>query len=265
MVTKNDITGDKLISRASTPAFEVGYEAIWGKKKQIVALLDGDIFCYRAGFSCEKEGEATEPLSIAIARIDSAIDVCLQEVGAVEFKLFLTGYNNFRKEVYPEYKANRTAAKPIYLQQLRQHLIDNRSAFVCEGMEADDLLAINQEENTVICTIDKDLKQVVGRHYNFVKKEFVDVDELQGLRTYYAQFLIGDTVDNIIGIAGLGPAKSSKLMNSCINEAEMFVKIRELYNDDTRMRMNGICLWMKRTLDDDWGVYFDTMVGSIDE
>lgn len=262
-MSRNDITGDKLVSKASTPAFEAGYEAIWGKK--IVSLLDGDIFCYRSGYSCEKEGEATEPLAIAIARLDSAIDLCLQEVGSVEYKLFLTASNNFRKEVYPGYKANRTSPKPIYLEQLRQHLIDNRSAIVANGMEADDYLAINQTDNTVICTIDKDLKQVVGRHYNFVKKEFDTVDELQGLRTFYAQFLIGDTVDNIIGIAGLGPAKSSKLMNACTNEAEMFIKIRKLYNDDTRMRMNGICLWMKRTLDDDWGVYFDTMVGSIDE
>jgi hypothetical protein len=31
------------------------------------------------------------------------------------------------------------------------------------------------------------------------------------------------------------------------------------------MRMNGICLWMKRTHDDDWGAHFDNMIRSIDE
>lgn len=253
----NDITGDKLISKASTPAFDRGYDLIWGKKP--LALLDGDIFCYRAGYSCEKNGEVTETLGIALSRLDSAIQTCLDEVGAKEYCTFLTASDNFRKDVYPGYKANRTQAKPIYLEQLRNHLVAFHGATIAHGMEADDYLAINQTSGTIICTIDKDLKQVPGKHYNFVKKVFLEVDELQGLRTFYAQFLIGDTVDNIIGIAGLGDAKSAKLMNACLNEQEMFNKVRELYNDDTRMRMNGICLWMKRTLDDDWGVRFDKL------
>lgn len=262
----NDITGDKLISKISTPAYEAGYEKIFSKQK--VALLDGDIFCYRAGYSVEKDGEPQEPLGIAISRMDTAIWACLEEVEAKGWQIFLTASNNFRKEVYPGYKANRTQAKPVYLDDLRNHIITKYGGAIADGMEADDYLAIYHvlnPDHTVICTIDKDLKQVAGNHYNFVKKEFAVVTELEGLRTFYTQFLVGDAADNIIGIAGLGPVKAGKLLASCETEQEMFDIVRFKYDDDTRMRMNGICLWMKRTLDDDWGIHFDNLIGRVDE
>jgi hypothetical protein len=75
-------------------------------------------------------------------------------------------------------------------------------------MEADDLLGINQTKDTIICTIDKDLRQVPGQHYNFVKDEIFTVNLQEGLLWFYTQMLTGDASDNISGIRGIGLKKA---------------------------------------------------------
>lgn len=256
MVARNDVTGDRLVSKAPTKEYEDNYDLIFRKKKDVLALLDGDIFMYRVGYSTEEEEEG-----IAAARIDTMLTDTLAEVSATEYKIFITCPSNFRKSIYTEYKANRTQPKPRHLQFLKDHLISKWGAIVAEGMEADDYLTIFSNESSIIVTIDKDLKQMPGNHYNFVKKEFSVVNELEGLLTFYTQFLVGDAADNIKGIAKVGPVGAGKYLNHLTSEQELFNKVREIYNDDDRMKMNGILLWMKRTLDDDWGVRFDKLRG----
>ena len=69
---------------------------------------------------------------------------------------------------------------------------------------------MDTKEPCVIVSLDKDLKQVPGLHYNFVKKEFDTVTPQQGLINFYTQFLVGDTSDNIRGCTGIGPVKARK-------------------------------------------------------
>jgi len=254
---RNDITGDKLVSKPTNQAFEDGYDLAFGKKKarKVIALLDGDIFMYRIGFTTEDEDEA-----IAKFRIDEMIQSCLDETFSTEHRIFITSGENFRKALDPQYKANRIdKPRPKHLPMLKEHLITKWNAEVAVGMEADDYLAINQTNESIICTIDKDLKQVVGEHYNFVKKEFSVVNELQGLLTFYSQFLIGDASDNIIGVKGIGPVGAAKYLQHLPTEVDMFNAVRLVYKDDERMRLNGQLLWMLRSLDDDWGVRFDKL------
>ena len=214
----------------------------------MIALLDGDIFCYRVGFSTEEEEEA-----IAKWRVDEMIQECLTAVSATEYKIFISGSNNFRYDINPTYKANRShKPKPKHLPALRDHLVSKWKAEVANGMEADDYLAIDQTEDSIICTIDKDLLQVPGKHYNFVKKEFRTIEDFEGLVQFYTQFLVGDKADNIIGIDRMGPIKSEAYLKGCTTELELFDKVKQMYNDDDRMLMNGRCLYMKRTLEDDW-------------
>ena len=223
----------------------------------MLALLDGDIFCYRVGFATQEEPEA-----IALHRITEMVETCIEEVAADEYRIFLTGSDNFRYTINPEYKANRVnKPKPIHLKALREYLVKEFNAEVVDGMEADDAMAINQTGDSVICTIDKDLLQVEGRHYNFVKKEFQIIGELEGLRKFYTQFLTGDKADNIIGIEGIGPVKADRALSGYTTEQEMFDKVRGMYNDDVRLLLNGRCLYMKRTMEDDWKETFDRLVG----
>lgn len=218
------------------------------------ALLDGDIYAFRVACTTENDNEA-----IAVYRVNEMIENTLAEVEASEYKLFLTSPDNFRKHVYPEYKANRTATKPKHLQFLKDYLIESWQGQVAERMEADDYLGINQHESSIICSIDKDLLQVPGKHFNFVKKEFYEVDEETGFRNFYTQLLTGDTSDNIKGIAGIGPVKAKKALTGYFTEQEMFSVVREMYQNDEWMIMNGQCLWILRSLDDSFKHHFERL------
>lgn len=105
----------------------------------MVALIDGDILIYRCACSAEHE-----EISVAKNRLDEILDRILFETKATSFKMYLTGINNFRKSIYPEYKANRTAPKPKHLQELRQYAVETMGAIIVDNIEADDMLAIEQ-------------------------------------------------------------------------------------------------------------------------
>jgi 5'-3' exonuclease len=93
-------------------------------------------------------------------------------------------------------------------------LLTRWGARISYGQEADDSLGIAQSwmTDTIICSIDKDLLQIPGKHYNFVKKEFLDVSRIEGLQHFFKQILIGDTADNIGGCKGIGPVKAERLL-----------------------------------------------------
>ena len=78
------------------------------------ALIDQDLVCFRCAASAENDD-----LGIAIYRANELFDQILEKTGASSYRAFLTGTNNFRKQIYPEYKANRTAPKPKHLDDLR--------------------------------------------------------------------------------------------------------------------------------------------------
>ncbi len=67
-------------------------------------------------------------------------------------------------------------------------------------------------DNTVICSIDKDLQQIPGNHYNFVKKEHSFVTPEEAIQNFYKQILTGDAADNIKGAKGIGPVRAGKII-----------------------------------------------------
>lgn len=222
----------------------------------MICLFDGDIFVFRVAVSTKEES-----LAIAKARLDEAIEKVLYRMNTREYIFFLSGSDNFRYNVNPEYKANRReAVDPIHREDLKVHAIMKWNAVVSHGIEADDAMAMEQMRTdptgdypeTVIVTIDKDLNMVPGPHYNFVKEILFSVSEKEGIRFFWEQLLIGDKVDNIIGIAGLGPVKSKRALQDAETEDEMFEIVREIYNDDERLAMNARCLWMCRKEPDEW-------------
>jgi hypothetical protein len=105
--------------------------------------------------------------------------------------------------------------------------------------------------STVICSIDKDLLQIPGRHYNFVKKLHSVVTPENGLKFLYMQSLIGDRSDNIIGVAGIGPVKAERALAELLPE-EWYDKCRELYNDDERFHLNMKLLYIWQKPNDSW-------------
>jgi len=223
----------------------------------MLAAIDGDIVAYRVGFSCQKQGVLVEPVEVAYARVDELMGRILHETSADEYVAYLSGGTNYRLQYNPEYKANRDpSAKPILLPEIRQYLLDVWKAEVTDGIEADDALGILQCQggDTVICSIDKDLHQIPGNHYNFVRQEWTTVSEWDGLKFFYKQMLIGDTIDNIFGVFGIGPKKASQIIDPCISEREMYEQVQFLYDTEERLVMNAHCLYIQKKPNDRWEV-----------
>ena len=195
----------------------------------MIALLDGDIFAFRVGCSCEKldkdtkEKVITTELRHAYSRLDTMLQDTLAELGidpadGLSYRIFLTdSKGNFRKQLCPEYKTNRKAeSRPYYLPQLEAWLIDQWGAERAEEEEADDMMGKAQTKywelgiRSVIVSIDKDLHQVPGTHYNFVKSKLSEISASEGDFFFYRQLLMGDSTDNVGGCPGIGPKKSEQ-------------------------------------------------------
>ena len=218
------------------------------------ALIDGDILVYRIGFASENETE-----SIAIARCSEFIEDLILFNGFGEYQGYLTGKKNFRNEiaVTAPYKGNRKSAKPKHYQLLRDYMESAWAFTMIEDQEADDAIGIAAYEMEVgeycICSIDKDLDMLRGDHYNFVKDERYFITEEEGIKNFYKQLLMGDRVDNIIGIKGIGTVKAERLLKECKNEQEMYLTVLEAYKgDDKRVLENGQLLWIRRETNQMW-------------
>lgn len=232
-----------------------------------IALIDGDIVNYRVGFT-------TEDVDFPIAkfRVDEMLDNILLTTNAKEFRIYLTAESDktaFRKSVYPEYKANRKAEKPRWYREIREYLNEEWGAETVQYIEADDALGMAQTPQSIICSIDKDLLQIQGRHYNFVKQEFSSVNELDGWRHFYSQLITGDTSDNLKGLPGRGPAFAKKKLGNLSLEQDLFDAVRELYHadgfTDEYLIQMGRCLWIWKQENDDWINHYNTLIGEENE
>ena len=213
------------------------------------ALIDADLVAYRCAASCEEN----DTPDLAIWRCNELVERILDRVNATDYTLYLSGDGNFRKEINPEYKANRKdKPRPKWLQACREYLVLEWNAKVTDGIEADDALGIAQREDTFICSLDKDLLQIPGMHYNWVKDEEYYITETEGLKNFWTQTVVGDVADNVFGIYGLGPKKTAKLFETIEGEtwdeldANYYKLVAELYNDKARLHSNCKLLWILR-------------------
>jgi 5'-3' exonuclease len=223
-------------------------------------LIDGDIVCFRCAFTAEED-----PDWVASSRTDRLIDDILLETNSNDYEIWLSGPANFRYQVYPEYKANRLkAARPKWEKYVKEYMVDNWGAQWSQGCEADDMLGVRQcelgDNSSIIATIDKDLWQVPGKKYNFVKKEYSYVTPDQGLRYFYYQMLVGDSADNIKGAAGIGPKKAEAILRDCTTERDYIEAIRDRYSCDEELLMMGQVLWIWKKMNDIWRIPIDATV-----
>jgi 5'-3' exonuclease len=222
------------------------------------ALIDGDIVTYRCAAANEQSDEG-----IARWQAGEMIERIIDEVQASSYIVYLTGGNNFRFDIYPDYKANRKdMVKPRWHATIREYLCTSWNAVVSDGCEADDLMGVEQckgPADTIICTIDKDLLMIPGHHYNFVKKEFRIIDEPAATQWLYYQALMGDKVDNIPGFDGLMRNKVPKKMQWMIDELYTLTEEKDMYAFVADRHFADIdldtclkCLWIWRKENDIW-------------
>lgn len=185
----------------------------------------------------EKDVDA-QPVSNAINALKMTIEAAVRDSKCDVGELFLSpeGNANFRFEIYPEYKANRkNAHKPVHYKALRNFAVKHMGAVVCDNIEADDEINIRanelaaQDKEFCVVTVDKDLNQIPGWHYDWRKKRLYDVTLEEARECLYVQVLQGDSVDNIKGCPGIGPAKATKALKHAEDDAEMLEVCKWLY------------------------------------
>lgn len=229
----------------------------------MIILIDADTLAFAAAASCE---DKPDPF-LACARVDSGIEnilkACDPDNPEPQYELWLTGKDNFRYKVYPEYKGNRKESyRPRWEKDVKDYLITAWEAQWSEGCEADDMVGVRQMEleNSIICHIDKDIDMIPGKHYGWPiiregktvrEEQFYTITPEEALRKFYRQLLTGDVTDNIKGATGIGPVKADRILANCETEEEMFHACLDHYGSMEEMTMNARCLWIWRERDDD--------------
>jgi 5'-3' exonuclease len=214
------------------------------------ALIDADTPIFGSAVSCEGEEEWK-----ATSRLDTTIEKIIDGCGCSSYTLFVSGEGNFRYDIDPLYKSHR-GPSPEHREACRKHLVKYWKAVECHGYEADDAVGCEQNDDTFIVGIDKDLLMIPGKHYRWPiirggkevrAEQWHDISEEDGIRTFFEQSLIGDKADNIIGIDGIGPVKAKKALEHCTTEEEMYTVCKDMYMDDERYTKNLDLLWIWRS------------------
>jgi len=213
--------------------------------------------------------------------VDRVIRDTMVDCWAKEAYLAIKGKDNFRYNVYSEYKANRKDKEMD--EKLRErlnaayfHILDKWDAIPADGMEADDLVCIwahearEAENDWVIAHIDKDINQIAGNHYNYNTKEVYFIDDDTADMNFCIQLLIGDSGDNIPKIRkGYGIKTAQKALADTTYENRIDKVVDEWQRGygrgwEKQLNMIGNLIYMKRTWDlEEWN-YEDRYTGKTD-
>lgn len=243
-------------------------------------LIDGDVLRYEIGFASETawQQEGIPPFDYVEEMFRMRVaNICAMVGATAPPIMFLTGKHNFRDQLATRqpYKT-RVSNKPWHFNNLTAFINWSYDVRLTEGLEADDLMAIEQcsrPGETIICTRDKDLRAVPGWHYGWElgnQPEFGPelVDSLgwiklssdkksikgTGLRFFYSQLITGDRTDSILGVEKAGPVKAMEVLAPACDERGLFESVRSLYisnygeRGEEYMLESGRLLWMTREL-----------------
>ncbi|MFZ0488209.1 MAG: 5'-3' exonuclease H3TH domain-containing protein, partial [Arenicellales bacterium] len=205
-----------------------------GREERTIYLIDASIYIFRSWFSLPdtltaSDGAPVNAVYGFMRFLTEFFETVRPSNVMVAFDQSLT--TSFRNELYPEYKANRDPAPPELKVQLEacERLVESLgiSCLKHPRFEADDLIAsvaVLARENgykVVVVSGDKDLSQVVHEGdlwWDYARNRKLDmrgVYELFGvwpnqIKDFLA--LVGDAVDNIPGVPGIGPKTASRLL-----------------------------------------------------
>ena len=156
--------------------------------------------------------------------------------------VFDSGGTSFRNEIYEDYKANRgEAPDDISLQfpKIIEYLkLSGIKTIMLDNYEADDLIGSIAEKfknNYKISIIsgDKDFVQLIDKNVNMIDSMKGKTTNVKGVEEKYGLqpksmtdffALVGDSIDNIPGVKGIGPKTAGPLI-------ERYGSIENLYKN----------------------------------
>ncbi len=210
------------------------------KKGDHLFLVDGSGFIFRAFHALPPLTRKSDGLPVgAVSGFCNMLWKLLTEARDTNVGVTPTHFavifdyssKTFRKELYPLYKANRSAPPEELVPQfglIRQATrAFNLPCIETEGFEADDLIATYARQaeaigaDVTIISSDKDLMQLVTpmvHMYDSMKDKQIgipDVIEKWGVppeKMIDLQSLTGDSTDNVPGVPGIGPKTAAQLL-----------------------------------------------------
>lgn len=206
------------------------------------ALIDGDSLIYILAWQFRElplgEAEA-ENLDIVCGTVDQMLIGIFQATNATHYLGAIGKPNDkcFRYSIakHKPYKGTRSKEPEEWVVRFKpgivQHLRESWKFCWFEGLEADDLVSLTAEQHVlvgrdfVVCSPDKDLRQIAGTHYDYKKQDFADVDDRQADRNFWMQMLTGDDSDNIAGVPGIGPKKAGEKLDKADHDNVFYEQV----------------------------------------
>lgn len=177
----------------------------------------------------------------ALGNIKQLLQDSVRLFDGASASFYLTGTGNYREAVatLAPYKGNRDSShKPRYYKELRDYVKSVWKAEVVDGMEADDAVSIeqysNKDKSTVLVSIDKDLLNTPGHHFNPKKDEYSYVTKAEADKNFWIQVATGDTTDNIKGLHKIGPKTALKAWDSAGSLEKYQDWVKRMYDKQYR-------------------------------
>jgi DNA polymerase-1 len=189
-----------------------------------IVLVDGSSYLYRAYHALPPLTNSRNQATGAVKGVINMLRRLIKDYpGSQIAVIFDAKGKTFRDQIYAEYKANRPPM-PDDLREQIQPIHDIIRAMglpliAVEGVEADDVIGTYARQATelglevVVSTGDKDMAQLVNQHITLVNTMTNTVMDEQGVQDKFGippsliidyLALMGDKVDNIPGVAGVG-------------------------------------------------------------
>ncbi len=213
-----------------------------------VYLIDGNSYIFRAFFALPPLSNASGLPVHAVYGFTNMLLKFLKEYRPDYLAVvFDAGRKTFRHRLYQEYKGNRPEAPADLIPQfpyIRKAVEAMRVPMLeLEDFEADDLIATlsrkpwAQEVEVIVVTGDKDLMQLVGpsvKILDTMKGKWIGVEEVKEKFGVEPQSvvevmgLMGDSVDNIPGVKGIGGKTAALLIQRFQSLENLFDHLGEL-------------------------------------
>ena len=213
-------------------------------------LVDGSSYLYRAFFASQQAdlrtaaGVPTGAIRLMTNMLRSLLKQYPDSPVAVVFD---AKGKSFRHEMYQEYKANRAAMPDELRAQVEPiHAIVRAMGLpllMIEGVEADDVIgtlarqATEQQVEILISTGDKDMAQLVSPHVTLIDTMKGEITDRQGVIDRFGVppeliidylALMGDSSDNIPGMAGVGPKTAVALLTGIGSIAQVAANLDQV-------------------------------------
>jgi DNA polymerase-1 len=196
-----------------------------------VVLIDADSLLYFSGYGSEEDQIFSE--TKLSEKIYDILNIVGNSYNIEKYYIFVKGKNNFRYKIFPAYKKNRPPKHPI-IDVLTKYLIDVFQAIESHNAESDDYVFTYSQlpeykDRSIICSVDKDLLQIPGIHYDYQKNKFHIIKEEEAKYRLAIQMIMGDAADGIQGLKGYGPKKAEKLLKQGMTNFQYIKSILKEY------------------------------------